>query len=130
MARKAFGSQELDRLQGFIVWIMTCTAPQPAIALARTSTPRKLLDVADDFEFLSVGSRGRSVAVRRENVLKPLARPKVTKILARVQYSSHSQQVTLLADAIPCGRFQFRWIDDRARRECRHSIRVRRARDV
>jgi hypothetical protein len=114
VARKTFGPEELDRLQRFVVRIMTCTAPQPAIALARTTTSRKLLHVTDNFEFLSIGAGWRSIAVRGENLLQSLTRPKVTKILAWIQDSSHSQQVTLLADAVARSRLQLRWVDDRA----------------
>ena len=58
---------------------------------------------------------GRDIDVGGENIFQGLSRPKVAKLLSRIQHSANSQQMTLFADAVASGRLKLRRIDDRAR---------------
>src|SRR5215813_4148454 len=53
--------------------------------------------------------------IGRENILKPLAGPKVRKLLPRIERSSDSEEMTLLTDAVPSNRLKLRRVDDRTR---------------
>jgi len=70
-----------------------------------------LLDLAYDFE----GSGRVRVVVDGERVFQPLPRDKVAQTFSGIRYTRHSEQVTLLANAVAGGGHQFGWIHDTAR---------------
>src|ERR1700722_19183672 len=98
--------------------IMASTAPQPPIAIARTHTQGKLLDVADDPE-LCCGARRHAIAVNSVRIFQRSSGTKITSLLTRVENLSDSQQVALLANAVPRSTLQLCWVYDGCRSRMR-----------
>jgi hypothetical protein len=112
VAGKAFGAVELDWLLRLIVWVMARAAPQLTITFACTSASCKLLYMADDFEFPGVRARRRDISIGGENIFQALSRPKIRKLLSRIEYPANTQQVTLFANAVASGVIKLCGIDD------------------
>ena len=86
-------------------------APETATAVARASTERKLLNLADHLETAS----GLQIAVGRECVFQTLPGDEIAQFFPRIRNSSGSKQMTLFADTVTRDRLEFRRIDDRPR---------------
>ncbi len=98
--------------------IMASTAPQPPIAIARTHTQGKLLDVADHPE-LCCGPRRHAIAVDGVRIFERCPGTKIAGLLTRVENLGDSEQVALLAYAVPRGALQLRRIYDGSRSRMR-----------
>src|SRR3984885_3480517 len=98
--------------------VMASTAPQSPVAIARTHTQGKLLDVADHPE-LCCGPRRHAIAVNSVRIFERCPGTKITGLLTRVENLGDSQQVALLAYAIPRSALQLRRVYDGCRSRMR-----------
>ena len=105
VATQAFRSIERCWLNRVSMRIMASTAPQPSIAIARTHTQGKLLDVADHPELCS-GPRRHAIAVNGVRIFQWSSGMKIAGLLTRIKNLGDSQQVALLAYAVPRSTLQ------------------------
>ena len=106
--------------------IMASTAPQPSIAIPRTHTQGKLFDVADHPE-LCCGPRRHAIAVNGVGIFQRSSGTKIAGLLPWIKNLGDSQQVALLAYAVPRSALQLRRVYDGGRSRMRQ---VRRGHSV
>src|SRR5579863_760185 len=71
--------------------------------------------MADDFELPGVHTRRQGVAVGCKNIFQALSRPEVAEFFSWIQHSAHTQEMTLLANAVASVGLQLGGVDDCAR---------------
>src|SRR5580704_12300766 len=122
MAREAARSVIGNGFRRLVVRIVTSTAPEPAVAVARARAQGELLDVADYLEITGRRSRRHGIVVDGVGFLQPLSGDEVAELFPGVRDTRGSKQMALFADAVARAALQFRRVNDRGRTRVRKML--------